>query len=97
MAEEEHQCLASGGDKDQDRLQRGVGLDGSIGRLVHGGHARAVELAGVALYVTLQGHWPHAGLEIEQPLQGILPLSGSAKQESSTEGSSMLHARPVPL
>ena len=46
-----------------------MGLDGGVGRLVHGGHAGAVELARVALDVALQGHWPHAGLEIEQALQ----------------------------
>ena len=45
-----------------------MGLDGGVAGLVHGGHAGAVKLAGVALDVTLQGHRPHAGLEVEQPL-----------------------------
>ena len=45
-------------------------LDGGIGGLVHGGHAGAVELARVALDVALQRHRPHAGLEVEQALQG---------------------------
>ncbi len=44
-------------------------LDGGIGRLVHGGHARAVELAGEALDVALQRHRAHARLEVEQTLQ----------------------------
>ena len=61
--------LAAGGDKDQDWLEGGVGLDGGVGRLVHGGHTGAVELAGVPLDVALQGHGPHTGLEVEQPLQ----------------------------
>lgn len=46
----------------------GACLDGCVGRLVHGGHARAVELPREALNMGLQGHWPHAGLEIEQSL-----------------------------
>ena len=60
--------LSPGGHKDQDRFQGGVGLDGGIGWLVHGGHAGAVELSGVALDVALQGHGSHTGLEVEQTL-----------------------------
>jgi hypothetical protein len=45
--------LAAGGDKDQDRLEGGVRLYGSVSRLVHGGHAGAVELARVALDMAL--------------------------------------------
>jgi len=45
--------LTAGRDEDQDRLEGGVRLDGSVSRLVHGGHAGAVELARVPLDVTL--------------------------------------------
>lgn len=45
--------LAAGGDEDQDRLEGGVGLYGSVSRLVHGGHAGAIELARVPLDVAL--------------------------------------------
>jgi hypothetical protein len=79
-------------------------LDGGVRGLVHGRHARAVELAGVPLQqtswapycmnvrhhvvwlavsdtlrnaeghldVSLQGHWPHAGLEVEHALHQMM-------------------------
>lgn len=53
-------------------------LDGSIAGLVHGGHAGAIELAGVALDVTLQGHRPHTWLEVEQPLQ-MMQISSASR------------------
>ena len=57
--------LAPGRHKHQDRLQGGVGLDGSISWLVHGGHAGAVKLARVALNVAFQRHRPYTWLEVE--------------------------------
>ena len=60
--------LPPGGDKNKDWLEGAVRLDGSIGWLVHGGHAGAVEAACIPLDVALQRYWPHAWLEIEQAL-----------------------------
>ncbi len=45
--------LSARGDEDQDRLEGGVCLYGSVSRLVHGGHAGAVEFARVPLDVAL--------------------------------------------
>ena len=74
--------LAPGRHKHQDRLQGGVGLDGSISWLVHGGHAGAVELAGVALNVALQRHRPYTWLEVEQSLQSICILCEESKVQN---------------
>lgn len=61
--------LAPGRDENQDWLEGAVRLDGSVGWLVHGGHAGAVEAASVPLDVALQWDRPHAWLEIEETLQ----------------------------
>ena len=58
--------LTAGGDKDEDRLARGVGLNVLKGWLVHAGHAGTIVLAGIAGYVHLQRHRPHRGTEVEQ-------------------------------
>lgn len=46
-------------------------LDGGVRGLVHGGHARAVELPREALDVAFQWHRPHARLEVEEALHSI--------------------------
>ena len=57
--------LACVRDRRVAKRQGEADLDGRVRRLVHGGHARAVELPREALNVALKRHWPHAGLEVE--------------------------------
>jgi hypothetical protein len=64
---------------------RGVRADGRVGGLVHGGHPRAVELAGEPLDVALQRNRSDAGAEVEQSL-----LSGSEMHAESRHMMSLM-------
>ena len=71
-------------------------LDALEGGLVHGGHAGAVVLAGVARDVALQGHGPHARPEVveargadPEPVRQVRALASAVDSPTSRTPSSV--------
>ena len=70
-AEHEHvyrseASLSASGDKDQDRVLRGVAVDSIVEWLSHGQDARGGVADIVSLYMQLQGGGAHIGVEVEE-------------------------------